>query len=84
MEDIAQTMSKVSGKTVKYQQISEEELRPLLPPWADTMIEMMLYLQDFGCYGPQTKELVAWAAENARGQPTTLEQYLTEHPLPLQ
>jgi uncharacterized protein YbjT (DUF2867 family) len=83
MEEIAQTISKVTGKTVTYQQIPEDTFRQGLPPWADMLIEMMLYQQDFGYYGPQTKELVAWAAGNARGKVHTFEEYLRENPLPL-
>ena len=44
---------------------------------------MMLYQQDFDYYGPETKELVAWAAENAQGKVHTFEEYLTENPLSL-
>jgi uncharacterized protein YbjT (DUF2867 family) len=84
MTEIVEIMSKVSGKTVKYEQIPEETFRQYIPfsgHYADGLIEMMLYQQDFGYYGPQTKELVAWAAKNARGKVHTLEEYLTENPL---
>ncbi len=84
MEEMAQIISNVSGKTVKYQQVPEDTFRQFLPPWGDVLIEMMLYQQDFGYYGPQTKALVAWAAENARGKVNTFEEYLTENPLQLQ
>jgi uncharacterized protein YbjT (DUF2867 family) len=84
MEEIAQTISKVSGKIVTYEQISEETFRQGLPPWGGILIEMMLYQQDFGYYGPETKDLVAWAAGNARGKVHTFEEYLTKNPLLLQ
>jgi hypothetical protein len=84
MEEIAQTISKVSGKIVTYEQISEETFRQGLPPWGGMLIEMMLYQQDFGYYGPETKDLVAWAAGNARGKVHTFEEYLTKNPLLLQ
>ena len=83
MEEIAQTICKASGKKVTYEQVSEDKFREGLPPWGDMLIEMMLYQQDFGYYGPQTKELVAWAAENARGKVNTFVQYLTKNPLPM-
>lgn len=85
MTEIAETMSKVSGKTVKFEQVPEETYRQYMPfPafYADVLIEMMLYQQEFGYYGPRTKELVKWAAEHARGKVHTLEEYLTENPLP--
>jgi uncharacterized protein YbjT (DUF2867 family) len=83
LEEIAQIMSKMSGKSVTYKQIPEAEFRKGLPPWVDMLIEMMLYQQDFGYYGPQSKELVTWAVENARGKVHTFEDYLREHPLPM-
>ena len=84
MTEIVDIMSKVYGKTVRYEQIPEEAFRQQLRfsgPYADGLIEMMLYQQDFGYYGPKTKELVAWAAENARGRVHTLEEYLKNNPL---
>lgn len=84
LDEVAQTIAKVSGKAVTYKQIPEEDFRMVLPPWADMLIEMMLYQQDFGYYGPKSKELVAWAAENARGKVHTFEEYLRENPLQLQ
>lgn len=84
-EEMAQTISKCSGKKVTYEQVPEEAFRQSLPPaMADVLTEMMLYQQDFGYYGPETKELVAWAAENARGKVHTFEEYLTENPLSLE
>lgn len=86
MTEIADTMTKVSGTSVKYEQIPEEVFRKYLPfsgAYADSLVEMMLYQQDFGYYGPQTKELVAWAAENARRKVHTLEEYLRANPLPV-
>ncbi|KAL3426645.1 hypothetical protein PVAG01_00154 [Phlyctema vagabunda] len=84
MDEMAQTISRVSGKTVKYVQIPEEAYRKHLPGWADILIEMMLYQQDFGYYGPGTRDLVGWAAENARGRLSTFEEYLIANPLPLE
>jgi hypothetical protein len=80
---LAEIISKVSGKTVMYQQVPEEQFRPFLPQngFADVFVEMMLYQQDFGYYGPGTKEKVARAIENARGKVNTFEEYLKENPL---
>ena len=83
MEEMAEIISKTSGKKVVYQQIPVETFKKYLPYLADTLIEMMSYQQDFGYYGPNTKELVAWAAENARGKVNTFEEYLLQNPLPL-
>ncbi len=87
LSEMAAIISKVSGKTVVYQQISEEQFRQYLPPYmagaGDLLVDMMLYQQDFGYYGPDTERLVAWAVENARGKVNTFEEYLMENPLPL-
>lgn len=82
-EDIVQTISKISGKTVRYNRVPESVFRSYLPPQAgDTLIDMAFYFQEFGYYGPQTRELISWAAQNARGKPTTLEEFLEKNPLP--
>ncbi|KAG0646158.1 hypothetical protein D0Z07_8121 [Hyphodiscus hymeniophilus] len=83
MEEIAQIISKASGMKVVYQETSVKEFKKHLPPWADMLIEMMLYQEEFGYYGPESKQLVAWAVENARGRVNTFEEYLMQNPLSL-
>ena len=79
-EEVVQLISEVTGKTVKYNQVPVEVYRNFLPPAAaDPLVEMMLYVQDFGYYGPQTKELVQWTSENARGKLTTFEEYIKKN-----
>ncbi len=86
LADMCRIMSEKSGKTVKYVQLSKEKFREALTGqvgnYADSLIEMMSYQQDFGYYGPKTEELVAWAVKNARGKVTTFEEYLEKHPIP--
>lgn len=85
MEEIVEIMSKSSGKTVVYKQLPEDVYRGFLPRnSADYLIHMMLYIQDFGYYGAQSRELVSWSVANARGSLTSLESYLAEHPLNLE
>ncbi|EXJ96157.1 hypothetical protein A1O1_01283 [Capronia coronata CBS 617.96] len=84
LEEIVGTMSKATGKTVVYKQIPAEDFRKSLPPFAaDIFVEGFGYGEEFGYYGPNTKELVAWAAQQARGRLTTLEEYFEAHPLQL-
>ncbi|KAI8597763.1 NmrA family transcriptional regulator [Dissophora ornata] len=84
-EEIVQAISKATGKTVKYNQLPVSVFHGFLPPSAaDYLVDMSLYLQDFGTYGPQTEELVGWSAQNARGKVTTLEEYLVKNPIQLQ
>ena len=85
MQEIVDVMSKCSGKTVVYKELPEEVFRGFLPPnVVEYMVHMLLYIRDFGYYGPDTQELVEWSAANARGTLTTLEQYFAKHPLELE
>ncbi|KAK3712785.1 hypothetical protein LTR37_008875 [Vermiconidia calcicola] len=67
---IAAIMSKVSRKTIVYKQISPEGFKESLSsiPFAgEIFTEGFNYYEEFGYFGPDTKGLVSWAAENARG-----------------
>ena len=83
MEEQAEILTKHTGKTVVYKQLPEDVYRSFLPNmgYTDVLIRMMSYQQDFGYYGADTEKLVAWAAENARGRPSTFEEYLDKNPL---
>ncbi|KAG0238007.1 hypothetical protein BGW41_008272 [Actinomortierella wolfii] len=84
MEEIVQVLSKASGKKVVYEQIPVSTFRTFLPAtMVDYMVDMFLYIQDFGYYGPDTKALVAQTAASARGKLSTLADYLEKHPLNL-
>ncbi|KAK4946079.1 hypothetical protein LTR10_014881 [Elasticomyces elasticus] len=86
MTEIAGVISEVSGKEVKYVQVPPDQYRQTLSgrmgSYADVLVDMMLYQQDFGYFGPQTEELVQWAVDNARGKVTDFKEYLEQHPLP--
>ncbi|KAK5079988.1 NmrA-like domain-containing protein 1 [Lithohypha guttulata] len=86
MEEQAQILSKHTGKPVVYKQLPEDVFRSFLPNtgYTDILIQMMSYQQDFGYYGADTEELVAWAVKNARGEVTTFEEYLEKNPLDLE
>ena len=82
-DEVAASMSKATGKTVVYKQISVEEFKKGLPFGQDIIPGAFSYIEEFNGWGPDGEELVAWAAENARGRLTTLEEYLEAHPLQL-
>ncbi|KAF9348442.1 hypothetical protein BGX26_000155 [Mortierella sp. AD094] len=83
-EEVAKVMSDATGKTVKYKQIPESVYRGSLPPSAaDDLVEMFWFIQDFGLAGPQTRELVKPAAQNARGKLTTFKEFIVNEPLQL-
>ena len=77
-------LSKATGKAVVYDQISLEAFKISLPIESDIFVEGISYQEQFGYFGPDSENLVAWAAENARGgRLSTLEEYLEVHPLQL-
>ncbi|KAK3703364.1 hypothetical protein LTR37_014470 [Vermiconidia calcicola] len=82
-EESAAIISKVTGQTVVYKQLSVDEWKDFLPFAKDAFTDSFMYQAEFGFYGPDTEELVAWAAANARGRLSTLEEFLQEHPLQL-
>ena len=83
LEEVAAIMSKATGKTVVYKQIPLEDLKKSLSFAVDIFVEGFSYGEEFGYFGPDSKKLVAWAAENARGRLSTFEEYLEAHPLQL-
>ncbi|KAF4631569.1 hypothetical protein G7Y89_g6569 [Cudoniella acicularis] len=85
LEEIAAILSRTTGKTVVYKQISLEEFKNnlSLPPFlAELFINGLVCQEQYGYFGPDSRELVAWAQANAQGRLTTLE-YLIAHPLQL-
>ncbi|KAF9899379.1 hypothetical protein EC991_008992 [Linnemannia zychae] len=85
VEEIAQVFSKVTGKVVQYNQLPINVFKEFFPPVAaDIFVDMFLYIQDFGYFGPQSKELVAETSSHARGKLTTLEEFLVREEFTLQ
>ena len=83
--EIVKKMSEASGKTVNYKQLPLNVWKGFLPAeTADYMVDMFLWIQDYGYYGPETEKLVDWTAKQARGKLTTLEEYFVKSPLHLQ
>ncbi|PYH88777.1 NAD(P)-binding protein [Aspergillus ellipticus CBS 707.79] len=78
MVEMAEALSKASGKKVVYRQILAEELRGFfpLPGLADMFIEGFEFYETVGYFGPGTEELVAWSRENTRGELTSFEGFL--------
>ncbi|RYP82900.1 hypothetical protein DL769_001509 [Monosporascus sp. CRB-8-3] len=65
LEEIAAIMSQTTGQTVVYKQIPLEDFKRSLPFEADMFVEGFSYYEEFDYFGPDAKNLVAWAAENA-------------------
>lgn len=84
LDEIAQAISKATGKVVKYKQISVDDFKRRMPPAAaNNVVLTMKYIEDFGYYGSNTMELVEWSARNARGKLTTLEEFFVINPVNL-
>lgn len=83
MEDIAAILSKTTGKKVIYKQVSRMDFKKTIPFLPEVLDEAFAALSEFGYWGKDSEKLVAWAAENARGRLTTLEEFFTAHPLQL-
>jgi len=84
LDEIIILLSKSCGKTIFHKQISVEEFKNSVPFFAEVFTEGYSFGEEFGYFGPDTKELVAWAAANARGKLTTFEEFLEEHPFQLE
>ena len=80
LEEVVATMSKATGKTVVYKQIPLEEFKKSVPFGADIFAEVFSYAEELGLFGPDSEKSVAWAAKNARGRLSTLEEYFEAHP----
>ena len=83
LTEIAAILSKASGKTVVYKQLSDEEFKDSLPFMGELFAQGGAFQAEYGYFGPGTEEKVAWAAENARGKLTTLPEYFQKHPYTL-
>jgi uncharacterized protein YbjT (DUF2867 family) len=87
MEEIVMIMSKATGKKVVYKQVSTEEFKKsleFLPAnLVDIFTEAFVFGEEFEYWGPVTRDMIAWSAENARGRLSTFEEYLEAHPLVL-
>jgi len=83
-QQIAEIISQKSGKTVKYQQIPVDVFKGFLPPMlGDDISSMWQYIEDFGYYGPDSKEKIAWTKAQVRGKVSTFGEYLEKNPLKL-
>jgi uncharacterized protein YbjT (DUF2867 family) len=77
--EIAETLSRVSGKTVRHVQIDDEVYKRYLPEAIrDMLFEMNLLFREYGYYGENTEKDVQWARDQAKGELTSLEGFLVK------
>ncbi|OSS53040.1 hypothetical protein B5807_02427 [Epicoccum nigrum] len=80
MDEVVRIVSRVTGKTVRYQKVPDEVFKGFMPEGLrQQLYEMWAFNRDFGYYGASMDEDVAWARENARGELTGLEAFLRKH-----
>ncbi|ORZ27932.1 hypothetical protein BCR41DRAFT_418909 [Lobosporangium transversale] len=84
-EEAAEMISRATGKTVKYKQLSVDEFDRVMPTTHSRITAYsMLYLEEFGFFGPEGKELIEWSTKNIHDKLTTLEEFLQKDPPHLQ
>ncbi|PWY87213.1 NmrA family transcriptional regulator [Aspergillus sclerotioniger CBS 115572] len=76
-EEVAGMMSEVLGVEVQYQVVEREVFEGDLPPvFADRLVEMVRYIEEFGYFGPGTEEMVSRTVGETKDRLTTLREYL--------
>ncbi|KAF2852499.1 NAD(P)-binding protein [Plenodomus tracheiphilus IPT5] len=77
LDEMCEIMSKVTGKTVKYQRLPDEVFKGFLPEGLrEALYEMWVLNRDYGYYGKDMEEQVQWAKGQARGKITGFEEFL--------
>ncbi|KAF4449960.1 hypothetical protein F53441_6879 [Fusarium austroafricanum] len=84
LEELVAIKSELTGINISYQKISAAEFKERAPYLPGVFIEGFTFYEEFGYFGPDADNLVAWALENARGQPTSLEDFLQAHSFKLE
>ncbi|KAH7112108.1 hypothetical protein B0J11DRAFT_554227 [Dendryphion nanum] len=77
LDETADIASRVTCKTVRHQQWSDEIFKQCLPKnFREQLNEMWVLQWDYGCFGSQAKELVDRAKDQIRGEVIGLEEFL--------
>ena len=84
-QEIADAISKATGKTVKHIQIPVEKFEGFLPEGSRTMIsEMWQHIRDDRYYGAEEDKELEFGHQQVTGRLTTFEEYLEREPLKLE
>ncbi|ORY08646.1 hypothetical protein BCR34DRAFT_626138 [Clohesyomyces aquaticus] len=82
MQEIVDTVSRVSGKTVKHQKLPDEVMKGYFPEaFREQLFEMFLLVRDYGYFGEGMDEQVEWAKKQVSGDLTSFEEYLKKNPI---
>lgn len=85
LEEVAEVMSQVSGKHVKYVKVPRSVMEGFMEGAGEGvgrgLCDMFLWMEEYGYYGPDTAGKVEWTVGKVGGGLTTLEEYLGREPL---
>jgi len=85
LQQVAETMSMVTGKKVVYKQIPDEQFKAAMPAGTQEMrLQMFQYGRDCYYFGPKQAEQVEWASKAVRGKLTTFEAHLQQNHIKLE
>jgi len=84
IQEIVDALAKNTGTNIVFEQTPWDEYRETLPWIPDLWMDAFHVQEEYGYYGPNGKELVAWAASQARGKLSTLNEFLEAHPFRLE
>lgn len=77
-DQVVAIMSRVTGQDVKYVQVPDDVYKGFLPAhMREQVYEMWVLSREYGYYGSEMGKLVEWAKEQADGEVTGLEAFLT-------
>ncbi|KAJ4368608.1 hypothetical protein N0V86_009515 [Didymella sp. IMI 355093] len=77
MDQVCEIVSRVTGKTVRHQNLPDEVFKGFMPEGLrQQLFEMWVFQRDYGYYGSSMDEDVKWARDNGRGEVTGLEGFL--------
>ncbi|KAA8916857.1 hypothetical protein TRICI_000976 [Trichomonascus ciferrii] len=84
MEEIAQQMSQVTGKTIKYRKADPLGFLNFLPDdTRNDLLAMFAYYDDFGFYGDLTQQAFTETTKSPRNHVASLKEFLNSNLLPL-
>ncbi|KAJ5618375.1 NmrA family transcriptional regulator [Penicillium herquei] len=79
-KQVAEIITRVTGKKTIYLQIPYEQWLSFLPPgYKDSISAMMRFIETPGYFGPSTKEDVEWTVQQVRKKLTTFEEFVEKH-----
>jgi uncharacterized protein YbjT (DUF2867 family) len=84
-EEVVQILSKVSGKTVKFQQLPDETFKGFLPAaFREELYEMYLLFRDYGYFGEGMEKQVEEGKKGVKAKLNTLEEFLRKNDFKLE